>query len=105
MAKAGDEIPDWLVERELKMFDLGRKARMMSKALQSLDHSLLKKFQFKEQEFSQQLSKDCKDLLNGISNSMQILGKTSQKLNGETKSICKLCLITRKRKQSTPTVP
>ena len=39
MAKAGDEIPDWLVEREQKMFDLGRKARMMSMALESLDHS------------------------------------------------------------------
>ena len=30
MAKAGDEIPDRLLEREQKMFDLGRKARMMS---------------------------------------------------------------------------
>ena len=39
MAKAGDEIPDWLVEREQKMFDLGRKARMLSQAIEALDNS------------------------------------------------------------------
>ena len=37
MAKAGDEIPDWLVEREQKMFDLGRKARLLTDALLAVD--------------------------------------------------------------------
>ena len=31
------EIPDWLIEREEKMLQLGRKARMISSALDKLD--------------------------------------------------------------------
>ena len=34
---ANDEIPDWLIQREEKMMDLGRKARMLRDAIQSLD--------------------------------------------------------------------
>jgi len=33
-----DDIPDWLVEREQKMLDLGRKARMLSQAIEALDN-------------------------------------------------------------------
>ena len=33
-----DDIPDWLIEREQKMVDLGRKARMLSSALQIIDN-------------------------------------------------------------------
>ena len=33
-----EELPDWLLEREQKMYDLGRKARMLSSAIQLLDH-------------------------------------------------------------------
>ena len=33
-----DDIPDWLIEREQKMIDLGRKARMLTTALQIIDN-------------------------------------------------------------------
>tara|TARA_X000000368_G_C23043768_1_gene718193 strand:- start:39 stop:815 length:777 start_codon:yes stop_codon:yes gene_type:complete len=33
-----DDIPDWLVQREEKMLDLGRKARMLSSALEIIDN-------------------------------------------------------------------
>ena len=33
-----DEIPDWLLEREQKMLDLGRKARMLTQAIGALDN-------------------------------------------------------------------
>ena len=38
-AMKDDEIPDWLLEREQKMLDLGRKARMLSQAIEALDNS------------------------------------------------------------------
>ena len=31
------ELPDWLIEREDKMLQLGRKARLLSSALEKLD--------------------------------------------------------------------
>ena len=31
------EIPDWLIEREEKMAQLGRKARLLSQAISSMD--------------------------------------------------------------------
>ena len=48
---------------------------MMSKALQSLDHSFgLKEVSIQRVRVQSAVEqKDCKDLLNGISNSMQIL--------------------------------
>tara|TARA_R100001463_G_scaffold128803_1_gene187420 strand:- start:174 stop:470 length:297 start_codon:yes stop_codon:yes gene_type:complete len=33
-----DDIPDWLIEREQKMIDLGRKSRMLSSALTIIDN-------------------------------------------------------------------
>tara|TARA_B100000212_G_scaffold64074_1_gene44042 strand:- start:1921 stop:2697 length:777 start_codon:yes stop_codon:yes gene_type:complete len=33
-----DDIPDWLVQREEKMLDLGRKARMLSSVLEIIDN-------------------------------------------------------------------
>ena len=37
-AMKDDEIPDWLLEREQKMIDLGRKARMLTQAIGALDN-------------------------------------------------------------------
>ena len=87
MAKAGDEIPDWLVEREQKMFDLGRKARMMSMALQSLDHSFgLKEVSIQRARVQSAVEQRLQRLAEwNFKQYADTSGKTSQKLNGETK--------------------
>tara|TARA_Y100000816_G_scaffold47328_1_gene29866 strand:- start:1590 stop:2336 length:747 start_codon:yes stop_codon:yes gene_type:complete len=87
MAKAGDEIPDWLVEREIKMFDLGRKARMMSMALESLDHSFgLKEVSIQRARVQSAVEQRLQRLAEwNFKQYADTSGKTSQKLNGETK--------------------
>lgn len=87
MAKAGDEIPDWLVEREQKMFDLGRKARMMSMALESLDHSFgLKEVSIQKARVQSAVEQRLQRLAEwNFKQYADTSGKTSQKLNGETK--------------------
>ena len=87
MAKAGDEIPDWLVEREQKMFDLGRKARMMSMALESLDHSFgLKEVSIQRARVQSAVEQRLQRLAEwNFKQYADTSGKTSQKLNGETK--------------------
>ena len=87
MAKAGDEIPDWLVERELKMFDLGRKARMMSMALESLDHSFgLKEVSIQRERVQSAVEQRLQRLAEwNFKQYADTSGKTAQKLNGATK--------------------
>ena len=87
MAKAGDEIPDWLVEREQKMFDLGRKARMMSMALKALDHSFgLKEVSIQRARVQSAVEQRLQRLAEwNFKQYADTSGKTAQKLNGATK--------------------
>tara|TARA_B100000378_G_scaffold275295_1_gene271049 strand:- start:858 stop:1604 length:747 start_codon:yes stop_codon:yes gene_type:complete len=87
MAKAGDEIPDWLLEREQKMFDLGRKARMMSMALKSLDHSFgLKEVSIQRNRVQSAVEQRLQRLAEwNFKQYADTSGKTAQKLNGATK--------------------
>ena len=87
MAKAGDEIPDWLLEREQKMFDLGRKARMMSMALKALDHSFgLKEVSIQRNRVQSAVEQRLQRLAEwNFKQYADTSGKTAQKLNGATK--------------------
>jgi len=87
MAKQGDEIPDWLVEREQKMFDLGRKARMMSMALTDLDHSFgLKQVSIQKERVQSAVEQRLQRLAEwNFKQYADTSGKTAQKLNGATK--------------------
>tara|TARA_X000000368_G_scaffold315103_1_gene252631 strand:+ start:673 stop:1419 length:747 start_codon:yes stop_codon:yes gene_type:complete len=87
MAKQGDEIPDWLLEREQKMFDLGRKARMMSMALADLDHSFgLKEVSIQRNRVQSAVEQRLQRLAEwNFKQYADTSGKTSQKLNVETK--------------------
>ena len=87
MAKAGDEIPDWLLEREQKMFDLGRKARMMSMALKALDHSFgLKEVSIQKNRVQSAVEQRLQRLAEwNFKQYADTSGKTAQKLNGATK--------------------
>ena len=87
MAKAGDEIPDWLLEREQKMFDLGRKARMMSMALKGLDHSFgLKEVSIQRNRVQSAVEQRLQRLAEwNFKQYADTSGKTAQKLNGATK--------------------
>lgn len=87
MAKQGDEIPDWLLEREQKMFDLGRKARMMSMALKALDHSFgLKEVSIQRNRVQSAVEQRLQRLAEwNFKQYADTSGKTAQKLNGATK--------------------
>jgi len=87
MAKAGDEIPDWLLEREQKMFDLGRKARMMSMALSDLDHSFgLKEVSIQRNRVQSAVEQRLQRLAEwNFKQYAGTSGKTALKLNGATK--------------------
>ncbi len=87
MAKAGDEIPDWLLEREQKMFDLGRKARMMTMALKALDHSFgLKEVSIQRNRVQSAVEQRLQRLAEwNFKQYADTSGKTAQKLNGATK--------------------
>lgn len=87
MAKQGDEIPDWLLEREQKMFDLGRKARMMSMALKALDHSFgLKEVSIQRDRVQSAVEQRLQRLAEwNFKQYADTSGKTAQKLNGATK--------------------
>ena len=102
MAKQGDEIPDWLLEREQKMFDLGRKARMMSMALKALDHSGhgLKEVSIQRNRVQSAVEQRMQRLAEwNFNRHADMSGKTAQTRNerDQTSPHAKLCLTTRKR--------
>ena len=63
-----DDIPDWLIEREQKMVDLGRKARMLSSALQIIDNDFgLKDTKINKSRVQKAVEDRLQDLQNGTS--------------------------------------
>ena len=82
-----DDLPDWVYEREAKMFDLGRKARLLTDALKAVDQEFgnLKNVAIQKDRVEAQVMDRQQRLAEyNFKKQADTSGKTIRKLNAET---------------------
>ena len=82
-----EDLPDWVYEREAKMFDLGRKARLLTNALKAVDQEFgnLKNVAIQKDRVEAQVMDRQQRLAEyNFKKQADTSGKTIRKLNAET---------------------
>ena len=82
-----EDLPDWVYEREAKMFDLGRKARLLTDALKAVDQEFgnLKNVSIQKDRVEAQVMERQQRLAEyNFKKQADTSGKTIRKLNAET---------------------
>tara|TARA_Y200000002_G_C22669919_1_gene659560 strand:- start:518 stop:1285 length:768 start_codon:yes stop_codon:yes gene_type:complete len=82
-----EDLPDWVYEREAKMFDLGRKARLLTDALKAVDQEFgnLKNVSIQRDRVESQVMDRQQRLAEyNFKKQADTSGKTIRKLNAET---------------------